>query len=200
MTLTKTDIAVLGLFASRILDRFTIRETARLLKKDLKIVHTSIKKLANEGFLIKEKPNGIRLDYRKNISELAYAESVRKAAFFKRHPLIGIYAEKLIAESKTKLMILLIFGSYAQGKNKAKSDIDLLAVVPEYEEAVERQIISSLSLSPKKFHANIISEESFREMLKKRDEMNVVNETFNNHLILYGAEQYYALLGERDVR
>jgi len=200
MALTKTDIAVLGLFASRMLERLTVREAARLIKKDLKIVHTSIKKLAKEGFLIKEKPSGIRLDYRKNISEIAYVESVRKAAFFKKHPLIGIYAEKLIAESKTKLMLLLIFGSYASGKNKANSDIDLLAVVPEYNGDVGQQMVSALSLSPKKFHASIISEESFREMLKKRDEMNVVNETLNNHILLYGSEQYYALLGERDVR
>lgn len=198
--MTKTDMAVLGLFASKMPERLTVRETARLVKKDLKIVHTSIKKLAMEGFLIKEKPSGLRLNYKKNISEIAYAESARKTDFFKRHPLIEIYTEKLIAASKTKLMILLIFGSYASGKQALKSDIDLLAVVPEYDESIERQIVSALSLSPKKFHATIISEESFREMLKKRDEMNIVNETFNNHLILYGAEQYYALLGERDVR
>ncbi|MDI6736944.1 MAG: nucleotidyltransferase domain-containing protein [Nanoarchaeota archaeon] len=200
MALTKTDIAVLGLFASKILERFTIREAARLLKKGLKIVHTSIKKLAKEGFLIREKPNGLKLNYKKHLSELAYAESARKEAFFKKHRLIQIYAEKAIETSRTKLLILLIFGSYAAGKNKANSDIDLLVIIPEYDESVEQQITSSLSFSPKKFHAVIISEESFREMLKKRDEMNVVNETLNNHIILYGAEQYYGLLGERDVR
>jgi predicted nucleotidyltransferase len=197
--LTKTETRVLELFTSRLLDSFTIREVSRTIKKDLKIVHTSIKKLIEDKFLIMEK-RGLRLDYKKNIQELAYIENTRKDEFLKKHPLIKMHTSKFIGKSKTKLFTLLIFGSYASGKEKRKSDIDLLAIIPELDESFERQLKAVLSASSEKYHINVISEESFKEMISKRDEMNIINETLNNHILLYGSEAYYALLGERDVR
>lgn len=199
MLFTKTEIRVLELFVSRILDTFTIREISRLIKKDLKIVHTSVKKLISKEFFIKEK-NGLRLNYKNNITDLAYIENLRKEDFFKKHDLIKIHITNFLKKSKNKFFILLIFGSYAQGKENKKSDIDLLAVLPSYIKKFERELKSKLSISSKKFHITIISQESFYEMLQNREEMNVVNETINNHIILYGAEQYYSLLGERYVK
>ena len=200
MELTRTETKVLELFTSRILDRFTIREVARLIKKDLKIVHTSIKSLIEKGFLIKEEPNGLRLNYKNNIQSLSYIESIRKEGFEKKHPLIIRYADDIIIKSRSKFFSLIVFGSYAAGKETKRSDIDLLVIIPEYDESFERQLNSIISVSDKKFHANIISQESFREMISKRDQTNIVNETLNNHIILYGSEVYYSLLGERDVR
>lgn len=199
MIFTKTEIKVLELFVSRILDSFTIRGVSRLIKKDLKIVHTSIKKLISREFLIKDK-NGLRLNYKNNITDLAYIENIRKEDFFKKHDLIKIHIMNFLKKSSTKAFVLLVFGSYAAGKETKKSDVDLLAVLPYENEKFEKELNSSLSVSSKRFHITIITEESFKEMLHKRDEMNVVNETFNNHILFYGAEQYYALLGVRDVR
>ncbi|MDO8740428.1 MAG: nucleotidyltransferase domain-containing protein [Candidatus Woesearchaeota archaeon] len=199
MIFTKTEIKVLELFVSRILDSFMIREVSRLIKKDLKIVHTSMKKLKAEEFFIEEK-GGLRLNYRKNIGDLAYIENIRKEDFFKKHDLIKIHIKTFLKKCSGKFFVLLVFGTYAAGKETKKSDIDLLAILPSENEKFERELKSGLSVLNKKFHISIIGEESFKEMLSKRDEMNVVNETFNNHVMLYGAEQYYALLGERDVR
>lgn len=199
MIFTKTEIKVLELFVSQIIYSFTIREVSRLIKKDLKIVHTSIKKLFSKGFFIKDK-NGLRLNYKSNREDLAYIEGIRKESFFRKHDLIKIHIYNFIRKSSSKSFILLVFGSYAAGKETKKSDIDLLAILPAFNEKLERELKSSLSASAKKFHITVIDEDGFKEMLHKRDEMNVVNETLNNHLILYGAEQYYALLGERDVR
>lgn len=199
MLFTKTEIKVLELFVSRILDSFTIREVSRLIKKDLKIVHTAIKRLIKEGFLVKDAHNGLRLNYKKNISDLAYVENIRKEQFFRKNPLVAAHINKFLEKSKDKFFILLVFGSYAAGKQAKKSDIDLLAVLPEEDENFERSLNSSLSVSTQEFHVVSVSEESFKEMLAKRDDMNVVNETLNNHVLLYGAEFYYALLGDRSV-
>ena len=199
MIFTKTEIKVLELFVSRILDSFTIREASRLIKKDLKIVHTSIKKLISKEFFIKDK-NGLRLNYKNNIQDLAYIENMRKDYFFKKHDLVKIHILNFLKKCSSKSFALLAFGSYASGTETKKSDIDLLVILPFLNDKFERELNSSLSVSNKKFHAIVITEESFREMLHKRDEMNAVNETLNNHILLYGAEQYYALLGERDVR
>ena len=77
MIFTKTEIRSLELFTSKILDIFTIREVSRLIKKDLKIVHTSIKSLIKKEFLIKEK-NGLRLNYKRHIQDLSYIENIKK--------------------------------------------------------------------------------------------------------------------------
>lgn len=199
MIFTKSEIAVLELFVSKILESFTIREVSRLIKKDLKIVHTSIKKLLSSGFFIKEK-NGLRLNYQLNISDLAYIENLRKDEFFKKHSLIKIHIHNFLSKCDNKFFILLIFGSYALGKESKQSDIDLLAITPQKDDKFERQLKSSLSSSSTEFHVTLIDKSSFKEMLAKRDEINVVNECLNDHILLYGAEHFYALLGERDVR
>lgn len=200
MLFTKTEIAVMELFVSKILDSFTIREVSRLIKKDLKIVHTSIKRLIKKGFIIKDKHNALRLNYQMNIQDLGYVENIRKEHFFRKNNLIKVHIGNFLNKTKNHFFILLIFGSYAAGKQNKMSDIDLLAVLPEVDPKFERELKASLSTSIKKFDINVISEESFREMLQKRDELNIINETFNSHIILYGAEQYYSLLGERNVR
>ena len=200
MLFTKTEISVMGLFVSRILDSFTIREVSRLIKKDLKIVHTSIKRLIEKGFFLKDNHNALKLNYQKNISDLAYIEGIRTEYFYKNNPLIKIHVENFINKSKNKFFIMLVFGSYAAGKQTKNSDVDLLVVVPKSDEKFEREIHAFLSVSTKKFHINLINEEGFIGMFNKRDELNVVNETFNNHVLLYGAGLYYALLGGRDVR
>lgn len=199
MTFTKTEIAVLKLFAAKITENFSIREVARLIKKDLKIVYISIKNLQERGYFIEQK-QGIVLNYKKHLSDITYIETLRKNDFYKRHPTLQIPLESYIQKSKQKFFTLLIFGSYVAGKETKKSDIDLLAVIPEYNDDFERQLQAGLSLSTKKFHTTFLSEESFRELLQKRDEANVVNECINNHIIIYGSETYYAMLGERDVR
>lgn len=185
------------LFTSRILDSFTIRETAKLTQKDLKIVHTSIQTLIQKEMLIKDKKE-IRLNYKTNWTDLAYIENIRKAEFLRKNPAIKAYMDRFLSQAKNKMFILLIFGSYAAGANNKKSDIDILAILPQEDEQFERQL--NASLSTLKAHITAITTGSFREMLNKRDEMNIINETMSKHIILYGAEQYYALLGERDVR
>lgn len=196
--LTKTDIRVLELFASRIVDSFTIREVSRLICKDLKIVHTSVRKLIGERFILKGKHDGLRLDYRNNVRALAYIEGIRAEDFLRGNALVKDGLGRILEKSETKLFILLVFGSYASGTHTRKSDIDILAVLPEYDEDFERMLGASLSTI--NCHINLIGEDSFREMLDRREEMNIINETLNNHVLLYGAEAYYSLLGERDVR
>ncbi len=43
-------------------------------------------------------------------------------------------------------------------------------------------------------HINVDSIKDFHQMLEKRDEKNVINESLNNHLIFFGAELFYRIL------
>ena len=200
MLFTKTEIIVMELFVSKILDSFTIREVSRLIKKDLKIVHTSIKRLIKDGFIIKDNHNALKLNYQKNVQDLAYVENIRKEKFFKKNNLIKIHINNFLNKTQNHFFVLLVFVSYVAEKQNKKSDIDLLVILPSEDDKFERELKASLSISIPKFDINIATLESFREMLQKRDELNVINEAFNKHILLYGAEQYYSLLGERNVR
>lgn len=202
MTLTKTEILVLELFVSKPTDSFTIREVSRLIQKDLKIVHTFIKRLEKNNFFLKDRHGHLKLDYKSNISSLSYVESLRKEKRLQKYPALKIFLKDFLKKTKHHFFMLLLFGSYAEGKPRKDSDVDILAVLPQEDkdELLERELNSVASLSPLRFHINIITQESFMELIVKREELNVVNEMLDRHIILFGGEIYYKLLGERDAR
>lgn len=202
MLLTKTETRILELFVSEPAHSFTIREVSRTIKKDLKIVHTSIKNLEKNNFFLKDKHNRLQLNYRNNLSDLAYAENLRTEKFLKKYPSLKIPFADFLRKTKLSFFVLLVFGSYAEGKPRKDSDVDILGILPAEDKnnSFERQLNSVVSLSCLKSHITVISRENFNEMINKREELNVVNEVLNRHIIIFGAELYYKLLGERHVR
>ena len=195
MIFTKTEIEVLKLFTSKIKDTFTIRETARLIKKDVKIVHTSVKRLIMESFLIKEKHNGLRLNLQKNMQDLAYIENLRKELFYRRNPLLKAYFERFIFWTKQPFFCLLVFGSYADNTNKEKSDVDILLLTDGHIVETEKEFIAKISTIDLPTHVTSLSCKEFIDLLKRK-ELNLAAETLNKHIIIYGAESYYKMLGE----
>jgi predicted nucleotidyltransferase len=123
-------------------------------------------------------------------------ENLRKEEFFKNNQLIKIHTASFLKQAKSKFFVLLVFGSYAKGTQDKKSDIDLLIITNE--EELERKLAAALSTI--RTHITAIRQNDFQEMIMKRDEVNIANETIDNHIIIYGAEQYYAMLGQRYVR
>ena len=202
MLFTKTETLILELVVSTPTRKFTIRETSRLLKKDLKIVHTSIQRLLQKKFLLKDEHQHLYLDYHTNIPDLAYIENIRKEKFFRQYPAIKIAATDFLKKTKQSFFVLLIFGSYAEGNPRKDSDLDLLAIWTDEDKnhAFERELNSVFSISFHKFHPQIITPASFKEMIARRDEVNIINEALHKHIIIFGGESYYKLLGERYVR
>ncbi len=202
MLFTKTEIIILELLVSKPTRTFTIREISRLIKKDLKIVHTSIKLLLKKGFFLKDEHQHLHLNYQANIPDLAYIENVRKEKFFHQYQTTKIAATDFLKKTKSSFFVLLVFGSYAEGNPRTDSDLDLLAILPDEDgsHAFERELHSVFSIAFPKIHHQVISQASFREMITKRDEVNIINEALNKHFIIFGAEIYYKLLGERHVR
>ena len=93
------------------------------------------------------------------------------------------------------LLDIILFGSILKGKEKPR-DIDVLLIVDdtgkvEFHEKFLHNIASNYNLP---FEERVISFDSVSEMLAKRDEMNVMNEILNKHIILYGAELFYRLI------
>tara|TARA_B100000315_G_scaffold192618_1_gene183063 strand:- start:184 stop:780 length:597 start_codon:yes stop_codon:yes gene_type:complete len=193
--LTKTQIAIMEVFAGSITKSFSIHQISKALKKPYPLIHRSIQPLLADQFLKKDEHKYLSLDYRHNLSELAYIESSRKETLFKQHAVIKSLFQDMFKEGDEAFFILLVFGSVVAGKKKP-NDIDMLLILDDNKK-VDRQeklLQKVASRFHTKFHVHVISKESVYEMLSKRDQLNVMNETLNKHVILFGAENYYLLL------
>ncbi|MBI2654162.1 nucleotidyltransferase domain-containing protein [Candidatus Woesearchaeota archaeon] len=95
---------------------------------------------------------------------------------------------------KSKLYVLLLFGSYAKRTQTKSSDIDLMVICPDgLEDAFEKDINRAARSMPLPLHPLVFSESQFIEMANAK-ESNVGQEALKNNVILYGIEQYYELV------
>ncbi len=111
-----------------------------------------------------------------------------------KHKDLRLFTDEIITKIKEDNFILLLFGS-AVNSNKPR-DIDILLIVDstdkiEFHEKFLHNVSSNYNLP---FEERVISFESVYEMLSKRDELNIMNEILNKHIILYGAELFYRLI------
>jgi predicted nucleotidyltransferase len=190
---TKTQAKIMKVFASKITGRFSIKQVSEILKKPYPLIHRSIKALIEQSFLVKDEKEFISLNYKKNHSEIAYIESERAKEKIRNKSLL-LFINDLNEKIGEDFFVLLIFGSFIEKDNPR--DIDILIILDSKErvnqtEKIANNIASNFSL---KLDINIISKESAYEMLSKRDNKNIINETLNKHLILFGGENYYRIL------
>ena len=191
--LTKTQIEIMKIFVSKVIDRFSIKQISELLKKPYPLIHRSTKLLINQGFLLKDEKNFISLNYKDNFQTLSYTESLRADAFL-RDKTLKLFTKDVFEKIKEDFFVFLIFGSSVESKNSR--DIDVLLIVQGKEDIneIEKAVSNIASNFSKKFDINVISTESAYEMFVKREQVNVMNETLNKHILLFGAENYYRIL------
>jgi predicted nucleotidyltransferase len=194
-TFTKTQAKVLETFASKIEEKFSIRQISGLLGKPYPLIHRTIKFLLNGGFLTKDSHKLLSLNYRENHSELAYIESLRKHQLLKRNKTFALFVKDALSHIKQDFFILLLFGSYVENPGKA-GDIDVLVIAEDFKKInlIEKLLNNLASNFSIKLHINAIGLDSAYEMLAKREEKNLMNETLNKHVLIFGAENYYRIL------
>jgi predicted nucleotidyltransferase len=124
----------------KILDVFALNPTITYLFSDVKkhigsksesYTYNSLNYFVNEDILIKELKGGVS-NYKisnspKSISFLSMATEYK--AWNQNKVPINIIIE-IIKKTKINFLTLLITGSYANGKQTSKSDIDLVLIVP----------------------------------------------------------------------
>ncbi len=174
---------------------YSISQLAKELKKDYKNVHTIVKRLEKKGiFSIQSFGNASKIILKQQCHPLVYeAEYCRRKEILKNKNIkniVDLYQRNM----KSKLYVLLLFGSYAKKSQGKNSDIDLLFIVADLcEEEAEKNIQSIASLIPLPLHINIFKEKDFIAM-KNSKEQTVGSEVIKNNLILYGIETYYELI------
>ena len=192
--LTKTEAEIMKLATSKIIERFSIKQIAESIKKPYPLVHRSIKQLLEKGLLIKDEKGFIILNLNENHAELAYIESMRAEEFLEHNKTIHLFAKDALSRLADDFLAVLIFGSAVEGKQHR--DVDVLFVVSDSANLneLEKKIRTISSTFTKEFDISVIAKDSAYEMLSKRDQKNIFNESLNKHIILFGAENYYRFI------
>lgn len=177
-------------------ENLNINQVAGGIRMDYKGAYTIIERLEKAGVISLErlgKSSFVRLINKLN-PVIFEAEFQRRQRILRDKNLqvaLSYYESRL----KTELYVLLLFGSFAKGKQTKSSDIDLMFIVPDStEEEMEREISSITSTIPLRLHVNVFSEKDFLAMKNSR-EFTVGQEAIKNNIILRGIEAYYRLTG-----
>ena len=92
------------------------------------------------------------------------------------------------------LATFLVFGSAVISQKPR--DLDILLIIEKTDDIhkAEKYLYNITRNYGLEILSLIISFESVYEMLGSRDNMNVMNEVLDKHIILYGAELFYRLI------
>lgn len=196
--LTKTSIEILAHLSSRIRESFTVRQIAKAIGKDYKITHVMTMRLAEQHYIIAEKKPPVtycRLSLKGNSALFAYIEAIRATRFFAGHRDIEILVSDLTSKISSPFFTLILFGSFVKGTDQARSDLDILLVIPErkFEKEVAATVGSVQHVSPLGIHETILTSIEFVDLLKQK-KPNVAWEAVDNRIVPYGAEVLFRML------
>ncbi len=199
-TLSRTSVEILAFLASHVRKAYTIRQLSKGIGKDYKITYDMTKRLAAQGILTIERRANLlicRLNVRNNAQFLSFIESLRLEHFLKRNPELRLIASELLSKIDLPFFTAMLFGSHVKGTATKKSDLDILFTVPyrQAEKTVSNAVASLERTMPVGIHEVILTNDEFSQLLSE-NKPNVAREAIEDHIILYGAEAFYKLLGE----
>ena len=114
---------------------------------------------------------------------LTISSGEEKQDFLKKQPILG----KIASELKTKDVVIL-FGSYANGSETERSDIDLLIISKGGKKSLSFSRYEVLFR--KKINPLFVTKSEFEKMLSDSDE-NVGKQALKNHIILNNPESFW---------
>ncbi|MCX6748580.1 MAG: hypothetical protein NT076_03165 [Candidatus Pacearchaeota archaeon] len=192
--LTKTQIEIMKVFASKINKKFSINEIAEMLKKPYALIHRSMQKLISDKLILLDEKKLLSLNYKENFAELSFVESMRTKDSLAKEKSVLLFIKDSLKEINEDFFIFLIFGSFVDKQNF--KDIDIIVILDKQSkvEQVEKIIINLASNFSLKIDLHVLSKESAYEMFSKREQTNILNESLNKHLVVSGGESYYRIL------
>lgn len=183
---------ILKLLLSNKEKEFTIRAISNNVSVDYKTVYIVVKELI-KGRVVNARKAGQAISC--SINQKEFTADVFRAELIRKEELLGnkeLHAlNGYFKDIREPFFILLLFGSYASGKARKGSDIDLMLIADD--EKIRKKAKSIVSLIPLHIHLVDFNSGELISMLKTT-EFNVGREAFNNNVILFGIEDYYRLL------
>ncbi len=196
-----TENKIIGNLLRKPLESKSMHQLAKETTLSYITVHTIVPTLVKRKIVNLEKKGKshlISIDFEQApVDKLSSAMLHERANFFRKHLSLLILTTELEEALAEKFYILLLFGSYAQEKERENSDVDLLFIIPESEKREEysAKINKVLKLrSQPTIDYKIVSTRDFIEMVSQK--YTVGRSVFREGIVLFGTEQYYALVKE----
>lgn len=197
--LTKKELLLLKPFLKEPVREFTLTEIKEISKNTSHhYVFEALKKFTQMQILTEKRKGNTNIyllnpENKQNLHYLAFVESLIKE---KKGDIPYNNILKITEKLKSPFYILLIGGSYAEGKQKPASDLDLAVIIPNSETKKPYEIaLKEGELMIPEVHGYVFTQEEFYLMLVNK-EFNYGKELVRKHIIFYGAEIYYKLLME----
>jgi hypothetical protein len=193
--LTESEMEIADVFRNGLFGSYTIRELMkRTGRKTYTWTFNTVRKLGIMGILKIEAKGkssicSINLDSRLAVLYLSLLDELEASS--RKVP----HLEELIYDTPIPFFTLLVGGSYAEGKQTKKSDLDICVLV---DDAADKKRISNMlenKLMIPRLHPFVFRKSEFLEMLLNR-EANYGKLLFRKRLIAFGAENYYLIIKE----
>ncbi len=195
--LTKKQLKLLGPFLANIFKEYGQRELGRLAhEKSSNAVQLAIKQFEHEKIVTSRNVGTSKL-YRINFdNELSYDYlSLLKYEGLPKAVLQSIETLKEEIEKYLLFYSLVIFGSYAVGKQHAKSDLDVALIIPDKAHEKNMKIAETMAKlkSLLSLHVQIITFNEMFEMLTNK-EANVGKEIARKHRVVHNVNIFYKIV------
>ena len=149
--------------------------------------------------ILKEKKEGntniysVNYETHQSISYIGFVESLMRE---EKTNIPYRNISKLTEKLKSPFYTLLIGGSYAAGKQKPTSDLDIAIIIPNTASKKPYQTAQKEGeLMIPEIHSFVFTQDEFYLMLTN-NEFNYGKELARKHILVYGAEPYYKILFE----
>lgn len=124
--------------------------------------------------------------------DISYVEMQKTKHFLAKHTDIQRMFRQATERVKSVYYTLLVFGSFAKGLEIVTSDLDILIIAPNRQTGEEIDLVlqNEAIFLHRRLQSIVLSETEFIGNLSSK-QLNVITESFRNHIIITGIEGFY---------
>ena len=192
------------LYDGNILAEYSINEIARKLgRKGYSFIYNKVMSMIKARILKKRKVGpsalcSLNLGEYGTVLMLCQLEAGKMKKMYQGHKALKGLLDRFVEESNqaNTVHFAAVFGSYAKGTAKEKSDVDLLVVVEDRKKETVSRVANTLSMAHAvELNAVVLDKKLFQSMLTFKD-VNVGKETLKHHVVVYGCERFFEYVRE----
>jgi len=209
-SLTPKVMSILRTMYSNFEKWYYTRELAKLATVSSWTVSRQFSRLVKEG-MVEQRLEGREKFYRLDLSNpkmrkiCELFETEKRENFFKKNRRIAWVLEdfsKKASDFVPEVQSMVLFGSVARGEATQRSDIDVLVIVPDYDEQRFKQLMNSIDnlsrevsgIHPTKLATVVMSMKDFDQSL--RGKKRFATDVLKDGIVLFGEGRYYYLLSK----
>ncbi len=195
--LTKKQLKLLKPFLANIYKEYGQREIGRLAQeRSNNALQLALNQFEKESIIISRKVGTSKLYKIKLDNDLSYDYlALLKYEDFPKAVSLSIERLKEQIEKYTLFYSLVIFGSYATGKQHKESDLDVAIIIPDKKQENNMKIAENMAKSSLllPLHVQIITFDEMLEMLINKQE-NVGKEIARKHRAVHNINIFYKII------